>query len=221
MKLSDLPEAVRVQNAFSVFEHALTVGRHWLDQEGVNAAYLEALSEAVRRYDEEQPPEPFVVDTTPPGPCDECDPSFGCFARPERCCKRPDVSAACSAIDAVAKELRYWAEEPYSRSWPSAPEMLRKIEKIVLERLPGANVDRGLSARRVEGFLRAVDSDDWAILRLAELRQAGERACFRLAWQEKEGRRYYRVQIRRQDGSLKSAPSGEPATETLEGEQES
>lgn len=161
MKISDLPKAVRIQNAFSVFEHALTVGRHWLDQEGVNASYIDALAEAVKRYDEEEPPAPFVVDTTAPlsllerlelvlgiqdpnydalgeireivaevkkvprsphlgraggsvdciscgahltneeakehvvecrGPhtrCAQCDPSFGCFAHPERCCKKP------------------------------------------------------------------------------------------------------------------------------------
>ena len=140
MKIGDLPKAVRVQNAFSVFEHALTVGRHWLDQEGVNAAYLDALAEAVKRYDEEAPPEPFVVDTTdaresdeyrkgykegsddtarellggreredrlrdamaalsadlrrrpllryPESRCDGCDPSFGCFSKPELCCKK-------------------------------------------------------------------------------------------------------------------------------------
>ena len=64
MKIGDLPKAVRVQNAFSVFEHALTVGRHWKEQEGVNAAYLDALAEAVERYDEELPPAPFIVDTT-------------------------------------------------------------------------------------------------------------------------------------------------------------
>lgn len=156
MKWLDLEKAVRVQNAFSVFEHALTVGRHWNDQEGVNKAYLDALGEAVERYDQELPPAPFIVGSTPetsllerlewvlgvrdpnydalgeireivaqlkkakkgptgtpqsydppkytgpepwpegatfegvrkPPPCDECDPSFGCFSKPELCCKK-------------------------------------------------------------------------------------------------------------------------------------
>ena len=35
----------------AVFRAGLVVGRHWLDQEGVNAAYLDALAETVRRHD--------------------------------------------------------------------------------------------------------------------------------------------------------------------------
>ena len=65
MKKNDLQKAASVLNAFSVFEAALTVGRHWKDQEGVNAAYLDTLAEAVERYDEELPPAPFLVDSTP------------------------------------------------------------------------------------------------------------------------------------------------------------
>ena len=38
----------------AVLEAALTVGRHWLDQEGVNAQYLDALALAVRDYDVER-----------------------------------------------------------------------------------------------------------------------------------------------------------------------
>lgn len=84
----------------AVLEAALTVGRHWLDQEGVNAAYLDALAEAVRLYDAEQckvcrgwlsheEMKEHVVDCPEaPSRCDQCDPSFGCFAHPERCCKK-------------------------------------------------------------------------------------------------------------------------------------
>ena len=88
----------------AVLEAGLVVGRHWLDQEGVNAVYLDALGDAVRLHDSEpcevcrawfsqRELKEHVVDC--PGPrsilesrCDECDPSFGCFSAPERCCKK-------------------------------------------------------------------------------------------------------------------------------------
>jgi hypothetical protein len=41
--------------AESVFALALLVGRHWNDQEGVNAVYLDQLAEAVKAYDAGEP----------------------------------------------------------------------------------------------------------------------------------------------------------------------
>lgn len=41
----------RIFEAFEVFEAALTVGRHWNDQEGVNSALLDELAETVASYD--------------------------------------------------------------------------------------------------------------------------------------------------------------------------
>lgn len=53
----------RVFEAFEVFEAALVVGRHWRDQEGVNAMYLDALADAVAAYDGSIPrrPEPQSI----------------------------------------------------------------------------------------------------------------------------------------------------------------
>jgi hypothetical protein len=41
--------------AESVFALALLVGRHWNDQEGVNAVYLDQLGDAVKAYDAGEP----------------------------------------------------------------------------------------------------------------------------------------------------------------------
>ncbi len=49
-------------------------------RKGVNAQYLDALAEAVARYDGK-----------PPLRCTACDPSFGCFDDPGHCCKRPEA----------------------------------------------------------------------------------------------------------------------------------
>lgn len=53
----------RVFEAFQVFETALVIGRHWLDQEGVNSQYLDALADAVASYDGSIPrrPEPQSI----------------------------------------------------------------------------------------------------------------------------------------------------------------
>ena len=61
-------------------------------------------------------------------------------------------------------------------------------------------------------ILREVNSDDWAIVRVAELRAAGEKATFRIEWKEVAGRRHYAVTIRRADGSIERPP---PADDSL------
>jgi hypothetical protein len=47
----------RAFEAFWVFEAALVVGRHWNDQDGVNADRIDDLANAVRLYDERSPGE--------------------------------------------------------------------------------------------------------------------------------------------------------------------
>lgn len=53
----------RVFEAFEVFELALVIGRQWGEQEGINASYLDGLSDAVARYDGALPrkPEPQSI----------------------------------------------------------------------------------------------------------------------------------------------------------------
>lgn len=52
----------------------------------------------------------------------------------------------------------------------------------------------------------AAPPEDWAIDRMLELRQAGEKATFRVEWQSVGGRRVVRLGIRRQDGSFEMSP---------------
>lgn len=47
-----------------------------------------------------------------------------------------------------------------------------------------------------------MDSDDWAVSRMVELRQAGEPARFRIQWVDRGGKRLYRVEIQRVDGVI-------------------
>ena len=51
-------------------------------------------------------------------------------------------------------------------------------------------------------MMLAINSDDWAVARVAELRAAGEKARFRIEWTTVEGRRKYGVTIRREDGTI-------------------
>lgn len=49
------------------------------------------------------------------------------------------------------------------------------------------------------------DEDDWALVRVAELRARGESAGFRLVWRrDDKGRRLYSVQVRREGGRVES-----------------
>lgn len=48
--------------------------------------------------------------------------------------------------------------------------------------------------------------DDWALLRMAELRKSGEKARFRVNWATVRGNRFLWLSIRRADGSLESRP---------------
>jgi hypothetical protein len=56
-----------------------------------------------------------------------------------------------------------------------------------------------------------VDSDDWALLRMVELRQAGEAARFRVCWMQRGHRRYYWLEIRRENGAIERCPDPEGA----------
>jgi hypothetical protein len=60
-----------------------------------------------------------------------------------------------------------------------------------------------------------MDSDDWALVRMVELRQAGEAARFRIEWVVRGGRRYYGVSIRRADGSIERMPEAPHPLETV------
>jgi len=50
---------------------------------------------------------------------------------------------------------------------------------------------------------RRPDSDEWALVRMAELlRQGVTGARFRVCWIDRGGKRLYRVEIRREDGTI-------------------
>ena len=67
-----------------------------------------------------------------------------------------------------------------------------------------------LEESRVEkarAILYAINSDDWTIRRVAELRAQGERATFRIDWRKKaDGTKVYSVTVRRADGAIERAP---------------
>jgi hypothetical protein len=50
-------------------------------------------------------------------------------------------------------------------------------------------------------------SDDWALLRMMELRKKGEHAIFRINWATRNGNRFLWLSIRRADGTLESRPA--------------
>ena len=56
------------------------------------------------------------------------------------------------------------------------------------------------------GIEREQHSDDWAIYRLAELREQGETATVRLIYSDQLGYRHYRFEIRRANGAIEKAP---------------
>lgn len=110
LKPRDLPRSSSpLSKASKVLEAALVVGRHWNDQDGVNAQYLDELARAVASYDEASKFEEIcrkweraeinrneftlevscLLETCPSKQrCDACDPSFGCFSDPTRCQKK-------------------------------------------------------------------------------------------------------------------------------------
>ncbi len=56
-------------------------------------------------------------------------------------------------------------------------------------------------------ILNAINSDDGAIVRVAALRAAGEKAGFRVEWKKHvDGRKLYSVSVRRADGSIERPP---------------
>lgn len=63
---------------------------------------------------------------------------------------------------------------------------------------------------RVEAIgstLGAINSDDWALSRVAELRAQGERATFRIDWRKRvDGPKVYSVTVRRADGTIERQP---------------
>jgi hypothetical protein len=51
-----------------------------------------------------------------------------------------------------------------------------------------------------------MDTDDWALVRMVELRRAGEAARFRVCWMQRGNGRYYWLEIRRADGTIERCP---------------
>lgn len=63
------------------------------------------------------------------------------------------------------------------------------------------------------GIKQALDSDEWAVSRLAQLRAAGERATACVQWYRAIPVGFvFEVKVRRADGSLESQPRPELAT---------
>lgn len=61
----------------------------------------------------------------------------------------------------------------------------------------------------VEAVRKFADSDDWVILRLAELRAAGERATARVVFAPHAIGMVFAVQVRRADGTIETSKKGE------------
>ncbi len=59
---------------------------------------------------------------------------------------------------------------------------------------------------RASAFLSTINSDDWAIRRVAELRASGQKATFLIEWVIVSGRGHYGVMVRRADGTIERAP---------------
>jgi len=66
----------------------------------------------------------------------------------------------------------------------------------------------------------------WALNRMVEIRKAGQKARFRITWIERDGRREYRLEVRRDDGRIERPPwpfplAGSEAVEESDREEES
>lgn len=85
-----------------------------------------------------------------------------------------------------------------SSPWPSQPSPgpQRELGTCPLCQAPGRSRLRRTTPA----------GDDWALLRMAELRQQGEKARFRVNWATVRGNRFLWLSIRRADGSLESRP---------------
>lgn len=57
-----------------------------------------------------------------------------------------------------------------------------------------------------------VDSVRWALSRMVELRSTGQTARFRVTYADREGRREFRLEVRRADGRIERPPYPFPLT---------
>ena len=77
-------------------------------------------------------------------------------------------------------------------------------ERSIPEQAPSGVESR---VEAIAATLGAINSDDWAIARVAALRAKGERATFRIDWRRQtDGRKLYLVTVRRSDGTIERSP---------------